>query len=68
MIAHYGEADGVKISRKHLGWYRKQWSIASPAEGDAAEEYRFFSNCLKSTAAHDHITAVQRWLRVALAL
>ena len=29
MLAHYGEEVGVKIARKHLGWYTKGLQGAS---------------------------------------
>jgi tRNA-dihydrouridine synthase B len=34
MLAHYGEYAGLRIARKHIGWYSK--GIASAAEFRAA--------------------------------
>jgi tRNA-dihydrouridine synthase B len=49
--AFYGEADGVRIARKHLGWYTSKL-----AGGDA---FRAQMNRLESSA--DQVAAVDRY-------
>jgi tRNA-dihydrouridine synthase B len=64
MIAHHGEADGVKISRKHLTWYRQRWLQLSHSEQDVSEEASLFSSCLKSDRVEDQQKALFAWLQM----
>jgi hypothetical protein len=31
MLSHYGAAQGMRIARKHLGWYLDRFAPAAPA-------------------------------------
>lgn len=67
MLTHHGIPDGVKISRKHLGWYRQHWREQIRNEQTAALEAALYGLCLKSTNELEQRTALSDWLDVALA-
>ena len=31
MLAHYGAGQGIRIARKHLGWYMERFAATAPA-------------------------------------
>ena len=62
MIAHHGDVDGVKISRKHLTWYRQRWVRRSDSERSESEESQAFSACLKSDTVERQQEALHSWL------
>jgi len=67
MLSHHGVVDGVKISRKHLGWYRRHWLEQGRSEWATTEEARLFSLCLSSDDADALRSVIGDWLQVALA-
>src|SRR5215831_8853872 len=58
MLSHYGEETGVRMARKHLGWYSK--GLPSSAEFRAAVNREADANRVRSMLASFFLPALER--------
>ena len=40
MLAHYGAGQGIRIARKHLGWYMERFAATAPAGAPPGDPHR----------------------------
>jgi len=74
LYAFYGEYTGLRVARKHLGWYRDSVSAlsartahAAPTAADAGAADRLYALARETEAAATQRSLMQAWLSVTCA-
>jgi tRNA-dihydrouridine synthase B len=67
LYAFYGESDGVRVARKHLGWYRDSTMTRLRQDNPECEddgEGALFRAMRVATGVHEQLRLVREWLDI----